>query len=235
MQFKDHEILPVDLIEFSVLAFQYSSNEEKKKLWSRLSPIKSMMDVPHSLQIDSILLKNICGNYKQTGITSFSFVGTSFSEKNCQFCDFSFIDISFDSCSFDIKAFKNVVFTGCSFKNCSVVSERNESDEVVIFCYGCDDFSEGFLNSFIGCKIDAYAVEDHEPLEMQVLSKFFKVDGKSTKMRYISHLLEEFDESKKDAFKVFDKLRRDGYINTRGNNSFITQTGISYYHKQSLS
>ena len=54
-------------------------------------------------------------------------------------------------------------------------------------------------------------------------------------MRYISHLLEEFDESKKDAFKVFDKLRRDGYINTRGNNSFITQTGISYYHKQSLS
>lgn len=235
LQFKDHEILPVDLIEFSVLAFQYSSNEEKKKLWSRLSPIKSMMDVPHSLQIDSILLKNICGNYKQTGITSFSFIGTSFSEENCQFCDFSFIDISFDSCSFDIKAFKNVVFTGCSFKNCSVVSERNESDEVVIFCYGCDDFSEGFLNSFIGCKIDAYAVEDHEPLEMQVLSKFFKVDGKSTKMRYISHLLEEFDESKKEAFKVFDKLRRDGYINTRGNNSFITQTGISYYHKQSLS
>jgi len=235
LQFKDHEILPVDLIEFSVLAFQYSSHEEKIKLWNRLSPIKSVMDVSHSLQVDSILLKRIYGNYKQTGITSFSFVGTSFLEENCQFCDFSFIDISFDSCSFDIKAFKNVVFTGCSFKNCSVVSERNESDEVLIFCYGCDDFSNGFLKSFIGCKIDAYTVEDHESLEMQVLSKYFKVDGKSTKMRYISHLLEEFDESKKEAFKVFDKLRRDGYINTRGNNSFITQTGISYYHKQSLS
>ena len=235
LQFKDYEILPIDLLEFSVLAFQYSSHEEKKKLWNRLSPIKSMMDVSHSLQVDSILLKRIYGNYKQTGITSFSFVGTSFLEENCQFCDFSFIDISFDSCSFDIKAFKNVVFTGCSFKNCSVVSERKESDEVLIFCYGCDDFSNGFLKSFIGCKIDAYTVEDHESLEMQVLSKYFKVDGKSTKMRYISHLLEEFDESKKEAFKVFDKLRRDGYINTRGNNSFITQTGISYYHKQSLS
>lgn len=235
LQFKDYEILPIDLLEFSVLAFQYSSHEEKMKLWNRLSPIKSMMDVSHSLQVDSILLKRIYGNYKQTGITSFSFVGTSFLEENCQFCDFSFIDISFDSCSFDIKAFKNVVFTGCSFKNCSVVSERNESDEVLIFCYGCDDFSNGFLKSFIGCKIDAYTVEDHESLEMQVLSKYFKVDGKSTKMRYISHLLEEFDESKKEAFKVFDKLRRDGYINTRGNNSFITPTGISYYHKQSLS
>ena len=235
LQFKDREILPIDLLEFSVLAFQYSSYEEKKKLWNRLSPIKSMMDVTHSLQVDSILLKSIYGNYKQTGITSFFFVGTSFLKENCQFCDFSFIDISFDSCAFDIKAFKNVVFTGCSFKNCSVVSEREESDEVVIFCYGCDDFSDGFLKSFIGCKMDAYTVEEHESLEMQVLSKYFKVDGKSTKMRYISHLLEEFEKSKKDAFKVFDKLRRDGYINTRGNNSFITQTGISYYHKQSLS
>ena len=235
LQFKNREILPIDLLEFSVLAFQYSSYEEKKKLWNRLSPIKSMMDVTHSLQVDSILLKSIYGNYKQTGITSFFFVGTSFLKENCQFCDFSFIDISFDSCAFDIKAFKNVVFTGCSFKNCSVVSEREESDEVVIFCYGCDDFSDGFLKSFIGCKMDAYTVEEHESLEMQVLSKYFKVDGKSTKMRYISHLLEEFEKSKKDAFKVFDKLRRDGYINTRGNNSFITQTGISYYHKQSLS
>ncbi|ATV25938.1 NTPase [Prevotella intermedia] len=235
LQFKDREILPIDLLEFSVLAFQYSSYEEKKKLWNRLSPIKSMMDVTHSLQVDSILLKSIYGNYKQTGITSFFFVGTSFLKENCQFCDFSFIDISFDSCAFDIKVFKNVVFTGCSFKNCSVVSEREESDEVVIFCYGCDDFSDGFLKSFIGCKMDAYTVEEHESLEMQVLSKYFKVDGKSTKMRYISHLLEEFEKSKKDAFKVFDKLRRDGYINTRGNNSFITQTGISYYHKQSLS
>ena len=62
--------------------------------------------------------------------------------------------------------------------------------------------------------------------------RLHKVDGKSTKMRYISYLKSEFDSINVDeVFKVFEELRKKGYINTKGNNSFITQSGINYYHK----
>ena len=76
------------------------------------------------------------------------------------------------------------------------------------------------------------SIEEQQEIEIQILNKYFKVDGKSTKMRYISYLKSEFDPAKIDEmFQTFNKLKKQGYINTRGNNSFITQTGINYYHK----
>lgn len=68
---------------------------------------------------------------------------------------------------------------------------------------------------------------------MEILSRYFKVDGRSTKMRYISKLKKEFeDENIDEVFRVFDSLRKRGFIECYGNNSFIKQDGITYYHKQ---
>ena len=39
---------------------------------------------------------------------------------------------------------------------------------------------------------------EQQEAEMQILNKYFKVDGKSTKMRYISYLKSEFDTTKID-------------------------------------
>ena len=70
--------------------------------------------------------------------------------------------------------------------------------------------------------------------EVQILSKYFKVDGRSTKMKCVSYLKGEFPADKlEEVFSVFENLRKQNLIQVRGNNSFITQSGINYYHKHS--
>ena len=95
-----------------------------------------------------------------------------------------------------------------------------------------EDYSSDFIKQF---KADAQIVvpeEKQQAWELKILSKYFKVDGKSTKMKYISHLKAEFEDTEIDEmYDVFEKLRRSGMIQTSGNNSFITQVGITYYHK----
>ena len=69
-------------------------------------------------------------------------------------------------------------------------------------------------------------------LEIEILAKYFKVDGKSPKMRYISTLRKEFEEQDLDViFATFDLLKKRGMILIDGNNSHISRSGIAYYHK----
>ena len=69
-------------------------------------------------------------------------------------------------------------------------------------------------------------------LEIEILGKFFKVDGKSPKMKYISALRKEFEGQDLDVvFATFEILKKKGMILIDGNNSHISKSGISYYHK----
>ena len=74
--------------------------------------------------------------------------------------------------------------------------------------------------------------QESEPLEMQILQKYFKVDGRRPKMKYVSQLRSEFPDEQVDKVStVLELLRKQKYIQVSGNNSFITQAGIIYYHK----
>ena len=65
-----------------------------------------------------------------------------------------------------------------------------------------------------------------------IIRKYFKVDGKSPKMRYISTLRKEFGEKNLDVvFATFELLKKKGMILIDGNNSHISKSGIAYYHK----
>ena len=69
-------------------------------------------------------------------------------------------------------------------------------------------------------------------LEMQILGKYFKVDGKTPKMKYISSIRKEFEgQDLNIVFAVFENLKKKGMILINGNNSHISKNGINYYHK----
>ena len=156
-----------------------------------------------------------------------------FDHKSCQFKDVSFVDVVFDSCFFDIDAFNNTVFTGCKFRDCRIRSYSADNSNNHVHCYGCEDYNTSFISDFENSDVKSIECETQRNFDLEILSKYFKVDGRSPKMKYISSLRKEFEKDNLDeVFHVFDTLKKRGYIECYGNNSFIKQEGISYYHKQ---
>ncbi len=228
--------IPEYLIELAIYAYKYSSNEDKLQLWKNISLIKDKVSINLAINIDCILTSRIIGNHQNAGFNSLHFEDVSFISEKCKFLDTSFVDSIFERCKFDVNAFDNVTFTGCKFIDCTVTDEISpESNN--IHCYGCDDYDTGFIHSFINVVKTSLSTEpENTCLEINILSKYFKVDGKTPKMRYISALKKEFLENNLGygidiIFETFDILKKKGMILIDGNNSHISKSGITYYHK----
>lgn len=224
--------IPEHLIELAIYAYKYSSNDDKLRLWNKFSIIKDKMSLYLAITTDCILLRKIKGNYKYAGLNSFRFEDISIFSEECNFVETSFVDSVFERCTFDVNAFHNVTFTGCKFINCNVRANLSSTSNN-IHCYGCDDYNTGFISSLIEV-IPSSVLQKQEDinLEIEILGKYFKVDGKSPKMRYISALRKEFGEQDLDViFATFDLLKKKGMILIDGNNSHISRSGIAYYHK----
>ena len=224
--------LPEYLLELAVSAFKYSSNKDKQELWEILSSIKERMSLSLAIATDCILKGKILGSYKCEGVNSYNFNGIEFSSDDCKFADVSFVDTTFDKCIFDTNAFSNVTFTGCRFIDCKKIDSDICHGARQIHCYGCDDYNTGFIASIeIEKGISQQEVEDIN-LELQILGKYFKVDGKTPQMRYISSIRKEFEKNDLDVvFATFYLLKKKGMLSIDGNNSYISKMGINYYHK----
>ncbi|MBQ0089607.1 MAG: NTPase [Prevotellaceae bacterium] len=224
--------IPEYFIELAIHAFKFSSKEDRLKLWKKLSTIKGTVSLSLSIGIDSLLLGSISGTYEREGFNSYHFENTLFNSSQCKFVDVSFTDITFENCVFDPMAFHNVTFTGCKFIDCSInkLALINESHQ--IHCYGCDDFHSGLITCFDQTIVPNDSKNAEKNYEILILGKYFKVDNKSPKMRYISAIRKEFEGDDLDkVFCVFEDLKKRGYILIDGNNSHISRNGINYYHK----
>ena len=128
--------------------------------------------------------------------------------------------------------FEQTFFTGCKFIKCSIKNNGNIPNiGHSVHFYGCEDYHSGFIAGF---NINPIIVKEEEqkPLEIQILKKYFKVGGRSTRMKCISYIKTDFPQEQLDVvFTVFNSLKKNKLIIVRGNNSFITQAGINYYHK----
>lgn len=224
--------IPEHLIELAIYAYKYSSNDDKLKLWDKFSVIKDKMSLYLAVTTDCILLKKVTGNYKCAGLNSFHFEDINILSEECKFVETSFVDSVFERCTFDVNAFYNVTFTGCKFIDCDVNSDLSSGSNN-IHCYGCDDYNTGFISSLVRVTTSSVLQKQEDiDLEIEILSKYFKVDGKSPKMRYISTLRKEFGEKNLDVvFATFELLKKKGMILIDGNNSHISKSGIAYYHK----
>ena len=223
--------LPESLIDLAIYAYKYSSTNDKLELWNKLSTIKGKMSLYLSITTDCVLNGNIIGNYEYKGLNSFHFENINILSNECRFTKTSFVDSVFEKCIFDINAFQDVTFTGCKFIECQVKdsSIRNSNN---IHCYGCEDYNSGFIASLEIVSTSILQQEENIDLEIEILGKYFKVDGKSPKMKYISALRKDFEEQDLNVvFATFEILKKKGMILIDGNNSHISKLGISYYHK----
>ncbi len=229
---KDLNKIPDYLLELAIEAFKYSSIKEKSSLWDKLSNLKERMPLFLAIATDSILKGKILSRYEYEGVNSYIFEDVVFLSKNCNFNNVSFVDTTFKNCTFDAEAFSNVTFTGCKFVECKVEETSKVKDIHHIHCYGCDDFNSGFIASIEKQREVPQEIIENKDLEMEILSKYFKVDGKTPKMRYISSIRKEFETQNLEVvFTTFHLLKKNGMLLVDGNNSHISKKGISYYHK----
>ena len=223
---------PDYLIELVIEAFNYSSKDDKSRLWDRLSVVKDRMTFNLAVNIDSSLLGKINDKYNCEGLTSFVFENIKFYNEDCLLKDISFVDVSFIRCEFDLDVFVNVTFTGCVFKDCTIRNDNTLENKQNIYCYGCEDFNNGIIAKLEARNELIIDQKEDVNLEIQLLSRYFKVDGKTPKMRHISSIRKDFVESELNAvFATFDSLKKRGLLKVDGNNSHISKTGISYYQK----
>lgn len=224
--------LPDYLLELAVEAFKFSSIVDKEKLWNKLAIIKDEMPMYLALSTDCVLKKRIIRNYECECINSYTFDSVVFNSDECNFVDVSFVDTTFTKCKFDARAFSNVAFTGCKFIECEITGMEGWQSGRQVHCYGCEDYDTGFITSIENKIVISNDDTEDISLELQILGKYFKVDGKTPKMRYISWIRKEFEDQDLDnVFAVFNLLKKDGRILVDGNNSHISKLGINYYHK----
>lgn len=227
------KVLPEDHIYLSIASFRYLSKDNKQKLWKKLNDVRKRLSLDLSITVDAELLGKIKQSVEVAGINSRQFSNVLFENGSCKFKEVSFVDVVFENCLFDIDVFDNTTFIGCKFNNCKVNDIAHKSSKNHVHCYGCDDYKSSFIVDFENTDEMPILEETQKNWEMEILSRYFKVDGRSTKMKYISKLKKEFeDENIDEVFRVFDSLRKRGFIECYGNNSFIKQDGITYYHKQ---
>lgn len=227
---KTQEPLSEDILERAVLSFKYAKDKDRLELWGKLNPLKTRMSAPHILTMEGILIHRITDDFVDCSFNSLSFEDVDFNERGGKFCRATFVDCTFKNCLFSVSAFSQTYFTGCKFKGCTLATSAEPGGSVHFF--GCDDYHSKFIAGFNIAPITV-AVEDMKPLEIQILAKYFKVDGRTTKMKYVSYIRNEFPEDRADEVSnVFESLRKNKYIQVYGNNSFITQAGINHYHKQ---
>lgn len=223
--------LPEYLLELSISAYSFSSPKDKSELWNKFSPVRDRMSLSLKLTADSVLLRKIKGEYEHEVVHSFHFEDLNISKESCNFIGTSFVGCVFEKCSFDQNVFHNVTFIGCKFKNCKVSDRIIPSEPLDIHCYGCEDYGDGFITSLMSLPVTTSKKSEDLNLEMEILGKYFKVDGRTPKMRYITMLKKEFEEWDLDAvFSTFYALKKKGLILIDGNNSHISREGISYYH-----
>ena len=223
---------PEEIIDRAVSSFNYARTTDKEELWGKLAPYKEKMNLQSAVILDSILLHRVKSSYDSCGLNSLKFESVHFDKNDGRFSNVSFVDCLFSNCEFDPDSFIRTIFTGCRFMNCTLKTGTFPSDKNQVHFYGCEDFHSGFIASFIISPHTELRQEVKSTLELKILNKYFKVDGRSTKMKYISYIKGEFSsEELNEVFVVFDSLRKRNYIQISGNNSFITQAGINYYHK----
>lgn len=230
--------LPEDLLERAIISFSYEKKEKKDRLWELLNNLKSRLSSSIKMLMDTNLKNLVYGQFISTSFNSVNFQKISFVKLNCCFSNCIFTDSKFEDCLFDLSAFVNSGFIGCKFINCSVQINCSISpiDNNSVYCYGCEDFGNNFISDFSKLEINekekSYDYNTTINYEQLILSKYFRVDGKTPRMKLISSIKEEIPEQDREyAFGVFHKLKKTGYIRTNGNNSHISQDGIIYYNK----
>lgn len=176
-------------------------------------------------RIDRFLLGKFIHAFKDQNITDEKFSKLSFDGEgiwiNCTFTKCTFTD-----CVLDFNKISNCTFIACVFDNNKVIS----SGDTCLFYEGSPFVKEDPENI-----VDIPETDDREDdteLDKRILSLFYRKGSLNTRINRISiitDLLSDYYE-RKVILKRIERLVKNDYIITNGDNAWIRKTGSEYYN-----
>lgn len=213
-----------------ITAIEMQNQEFKSKIWKKMQQLCDFTTNPYlQFTAEIRLAGEIDSSYSMLSfdglqIRNVDFCTNDFVLKNCCFTNYIF-----EGCIFDFKKIQNSTFINCKFVNCESVNGLNGDCEF----YHCSE--EDNRMDFSVCAIHNEEMPDLSQrldydLRKAILESYFKVDGRTPRMKMVSKLRDEFTSTSKEFQKVFTDLVKNKYIIYSGDKSFISSEGIQLYN-----
>ena len=175
------------------------------------------------------LLKSVQSQYKDLSFDGLKLQFIDFYTEDFLFENCCFSNYNFYHCIFDFTKFPNTTFINCQFTDC----EWQNDDATNCAFYHCSENNKTRMVSIIeaSLKQDTQIHQDVQiDIQRNILESYFKVDGKTPRMKMVSKLRESFPIASKQFNKEFEELVKKGYLIYSGDKSFISTEGIQYYN-----
>ena len=177
------------------------------------------------LGIDRFLLGKIIHSFSNQNISGEEFIGLLFEGDGIWF-NCTFTKCTFSNCFLDFNRISNCTFIACSFDSNQVIG-----DETSCFFYEGSPFvTEDMCNTLH--PLDDEVNEDNTELDKRILCLFYRKGSQNTRINKISTITEQLSESydRKVILKRIERLVKDDYIITNGDNAWIRKAGSDYFN-----
>lgn len=177
------------------------------------------------LGIDRFLLGKIIHSFSGLSISDDEFIKLIFDGNgswiNCTFTKCCFID-----CVLDFDKISNCTFIACSFENGQVLG--NESS---CYFYDGSPFEKEEKNNTTDPSEDNTR-ENNTELDKRILGLFYRKGSQNTRINKISTIIDLLTEhyDRKVILKRIERLVKDDFIVTNGDNAWIRKAGSEYFN-----
>jgi hypothetical protein len=215
---------------FSLLglqAYKVQPKDKKEKLWNIYNTYPFSYEQQFFFKIDVDLANKVERTFKEAAFHDFELEEIIFLNPS-QFTDSTFTNCIFRSCIFNPDAFSKVSFVSCKFYDCSYEDEEsNQSTDRMSF-FGCQTNNNFDISNE---HLEESKLELVNNLEQTLLELHFKVGTLKARYRTLSQIRSDLkDYNLKDIDGAIKQLEKQGYILLNGNNSFLSQDGVTYYN-----
>ena len=177
------------------------------------------------LGIDRFLLGKIIHSFSDQNISDEEFIGLSFEGDGIWF-NCTFTKCTFSNCFLDFNRISNCTFIACSFDSNQVIGDKTSC----FFYEGSPFVAEDMCNTLH--PLDDEVNEDNTELDKRILCLFYRKGSQNTRINKISTITEQLSESydRKVILKRIERLVKDDYIITNGDNAWIRKAGSDYFN-----
>ena len=231
-KYEEHNINFYDQISqmfalLAIQAFQVQSKQNKEKLWKVFNNYTFPFDQQFYFKIDIDFKNTIVRNYKQATLNEFSLDSYTFDKLN-QFESTIFTACTFKNCKFSLGAFKDSSFVHCKFYDCFLEDTGVIYSDSYFNFFGCIDNNDFIKKIF---KFEEEKVNHLLDIEKEILNLYFKKGSYKPRFRQFSKIKNELiNIDFKTITRVLYKLQSENIITIKGDISFLTSSGISYYN-----
>lgn len=168
---------------------------------------------------DVKLLKHTKHSASELEFAHFNIKHATIGSRDAAFNHCIFSGIKFDGCNLNQDFITNCIFINCEF------IDSGETQLLDNEYYGCQGLTNYVIQEIDGSQNieSSHSIDE----KIQILLKYFKSDGQTTRVVRISNLKKDSSDEK-ETIRAIDSLESLGLIKIYGDKSYINAKGLQY-------